>query len=312
MAKARETQEKATPKPRAKAAPKPKADAAKKDDGHAESIRAMAVADARANPTRVVGTGSGKPSGDGPVLERGDIFFFYRPDVDDEAPSSLTDVRRFHIVLRPADSDTVRMITVGRKTLPGSGEGGGNYWAFVDRVFPKPEDIRAYLGEATYETETQGERTLPAARPVGEGVYALARHAQGTVLAYVLELPQHVGEVQDAFGIEAQGRFVVSLKNPNVGSPSGLGLDDDRKADLPRELAAKFGARKWLPAEPPSFLDHEGVEMVLIGGRIDPDDDLGLELEPQPEDEENAEVFRDLHIDRTERSLRPLFEGEWA
>ena len=105
---------------------------------------------------------------------------------------------------------------------------------------------------------------------------------------------------------------MVSLKNPAIGSPAGLGLDDGRKPELPEELQARFGSRKWLPADPPAFLDHEGVEMVLIGGRVDPDDDLGLELDPQPEDEENAEVFRDLHIDRTERALRPLFEGEWA
>ena len=35
------------------------------------------------------------------ILERGDIFFFYRPDVEEESPGRLLDVRRFHVVLRP-------------------------------------------------------------------------------------------------------------------------------------------------------------------------------------------------------------------
>ena len=142
---------KAKAAPKAKAATRAKAPAT---ETKAAEIQAMAVADARANPTRVVRSSRTEEGGDegrGPVIERGDIFFFYRPDVDDEAPGNLLDVRRFHIVLRPEGGDVVRLITVGRKMLPGSGEDGGNFWAFVDRVFSKPEDLRTYLGEATYQ-----------------------------------------------------------------------------------------------------------------------------------------------------------------
>jgi len=153
---------------------------------------------------------------------------------------------------------------------------------------------------------------LAPARPAGEGVYALVRHAQGTVLAYALELPEEPGEVQAAFHIGREGRFVVSMKNPEAESPAGLGLDADRRVEFPAELMARFGSRKWLPADPPEFLDHEGAELILIGGRVAPDDDLGVELAPEPEDEDNAEVFRDLHLDRTDRTIRPLFQGEWA
>ena len=39
--------------------------------------------------------------------------------------------------------------------------------------------------------------------------------------------------------------------------------------------------------------------------------DLGIDLEPQPEDEENAEVFKDLHLEKSERTIKPLFEGTW-
>jgi hypothetical protein len=49
------------------------------------------------------------------VLERGDIFFFYRPDVEEESPGGLIDVRRFHVVLRAEGVEALRLITIGRK-----------------------------------------------------------------------------------------------------------------------------------------------------------------------------------------------------
>ena len=129
---------------------------------------------------------------------------------------------------------------------------------------------------------------------------------------YQLELPEELGEVQEAFGIERQARFVVSMKNPEIASPPGLGLEEELRGHLPDELQELFGGRKWHPADPPAMLDHQGIELLLIGGRLDPNEDLGIELEPQPEDEEQAEVFRDLHLDRSDRAMRPLFEGKWA
>ncbi len=286
-----------TARPKA-TAPKPKSSAAKPKGTKARP----AASTGRAGPDE-------RPDH---ALERGDLFFFYRPDVDDDAPSSLLDVRRFHVALRPSGRDEIRLITVGRKTLPDSGGAGANHWAFVDRIFESPDALKDYLGATTYETETAGERNLPEARPAGEGVYALVRHDRDSVLAYVLELPKQVGEVQEAFGIRAEGRFVVSMKNPQGDSPPGLGLDGDRKVEFPAELMSLFGARKWHPADPPSFLDHEGAELILIGGRIAPDDDLGIELSPEPEDEASSEVFRDLHLVKSERTTRPLFDGLWA
>jgi len=246
------------------------------------------------------------------ATERGDLFFFYRPDVDDETPRDLVDIRRLHLVLRPEAGDMIRLITIGKKTLPDSGPSGGNHWAFVDRVFHAPEELKESLSGTTYQTETVGERHLPEARPAGEGVYAIVRHGRDSVLVYALELPEELGEVQEAFGIERQGRFIISIKNPGVASPAGLGLEPEQQGKLPDELQELFGARRWHPADPPALLNHQGIEMILIGGRVEPDADLGIDLEPQPEDEQQAEVFRDLHLDRSDRTIRPLFEGKWA
>ncbi len=252
------------------------------------------------------------PATDPSMLERGDIFFFYRPDVEEESPRSLLDVRRFHVVLRPEDSDVLRLLTIGRKTLPGEADGDRNHWGFVERVLRDPADLRELLAGGTYETETRGERHLPAARPAGEGVYGLARRGRSSVLAYDLELPHEPGEVQHAFHIERQGRFILSVKNPEASRPPGIGLDEGQKAAFPDELMERFGARKWIAADPPDFLNYEGAEIVLIGGRDEETRMLAdLELDPDPEDERSADVFRQLDLERTDRTVRPLFEGSW-
>jgi hypothetical protein len=253
----------------------------------------------------------GADRANGLVLERGDLFFFYRPDVDDNAPGGLLDVRRFHVVLRPEGGETLRLITIGRKKLPEAADGGRSHWGFVERVFRDPEELREALSAATYETETLGERHLPEARPAGEGVYVLARTGRSTVLAYALELPGQPGEVQKAFNIAPEGRFVLAIKNPEAGSPEGLGLDSGRRADFPEELKERFGDRRWVAADPPAFLDHEGAELVLIGGRDEAGADLGIDLEPEPEDEDSATIFKDLHFERSDRTIKPLFEGTW-
>jgi len=244
------------------------------------------------------------------ILERGDIFFFYRPDVETEAPGRLLDVRRFHVVLRPEGGEVLRLITIGRKTLPAAEDGDRNHWGFVEKVFRNPEELRETLSGTSYETETRGERHLPEARPVGEGVYGLVRQGRSSVLAYALELPEQPGEVQRAFHIEREGRFVLAVKNPEAARPAGIGLDEDRRAEFPDELMERFGARKWVAADPPQFLDYEGAELVLIaGGEAGEIPDLGLT--PEPEDEASAEIFHDLKLDRSDRTIRPLFEGSW-
>jgi len=244
------------------------------------------------------------------LLERGELFFFYRPDVDATAPQGLLDVRRFHVVLRPDGEKVLRLITIGRKKLPGADDGGQTHWGYVDRVFRDPGELREALAGKTYETQTLGERQLPEARPAGEGVYALVRRGRSTVLAYALELPGEPGAVQEAFNITPEGRYVLSIKNPDAGSPAGVGLDDDRRAEFPEGLKEKFGDRRWLPADP-EFLDCEGAELVLIGGRDEAAVDLGIDLEPQPEDEDSSEVFKELRLEQSERTVKPLFEGTW-
>jgi hypothetical protein len=241
------------------------------------------------------------------VLERGDLFFLYRPNRDRYEPGGLLDIRRFYMVLHPQGQDRFRLIAIGKKKLPEADDGPQRHWGFVDGVFRTAEELREAAAGIPELSGNGGENL----RPAGEGVYVVALHGNHTHLAYVLELPPTPGEVQEAFNIKPEGRFVIAVKNPEASSPPGVGLELERRPDFPQDLWAKFGDRRWVPVDPPEFLDHEGAELVLIGGRDDLGADLGIALEAHPEDEETAEIFRDLHIEKSERTIKPLFKGLW-
>ena len=83
---------------------------------------------------------------------------------------------------------------------------------FVDKVAARAEDVEDELDPRTYETQTRGERHVAPARPAGEGVY-------------------------------------VAVKNPEAPSPEGVGLDETRRARLPKVLAARFRGRRFIPVD---------------------------------------------------------------
>ena len=53
------------------------------------------------------------------VLEKGDVFFLFRPNLDEFAPGGLIDIRRFYLVLHPEGSDLFRLIADGEKAAAG-------------------------------------------------------------------------------------------------------------------------------------------------------------------------------------------------
>lgn len=241
------------------------------------------------------------------MLERGDLFYLYRPTVEAFAPGGLIDVRRFYMVLHPQGTERFRLIAIGKKKLPGGDDEIQRHWGFVDGVFSSPDALLKTAAGIPGSMEPTAEAPLPA----GEGVYALILHGNHTHLAYVMELPATPGEVQEAFNIQPEGRFVIAVKNPIATSPPGVGLELDRQPDFPEDLQVRFGDRRWMSVDPPAFLDHEGAEIVLIGGHDDLGEDLGIALEAHPTDAETADIFRELHLEKSERTIRPLVRGTW-
>lgn len=87
------------------------------------------------------------------LLERGDIYFLYRPRVDTEHVHGLKDVERFYILLKPWRPPRYRLIIIGRKRLPDPKE-HNRFWGFVWRVFKDRAELNQELGAQEYVTET--------------------------------------------------------------------------------------------------------------------------------------------------------------
>jgi hypothetical protein len=240
-------------------------------------------------------------------LERGDIYFFYRPRVNVDEVRSLDDVQRLFLVLHVDGTHRLREIIVGTKHLPDP-DSHERAWAFVAQVSDRAEDIRAELRQRTYETKTRGEQRQPPARPVGEGRYLIADHDGHGHLAYVLEIPSDLGDAQRAMRIGREASYVVAVRNPDAPAPPGMGRAG-RKLNLPEPLRNRFGGRRFAQLDTPEWLDHEGVELVIIGAAREPGRELGLELDPQAEQAHDADLFRDLRIRPGDLPLDPLRSG---
>jgi hypothetical protein len=244
------------------------------------------------------------------ILEDGDAYFLYRPRVNEEQVGSLDEVQRLLVVLRPWRRDTLRLLVVGRKRLPDVTEHERSWW-FVDRVVYWPDELREALDQRTYQTKTRGERTQPPARPAGEGAYLIARHDDHTHLAYQLERPSPPGPVQRDLNIAQQASYVVTVKNPRLQPPPGFGRPRIGAAGFPSELLERFRGRRFIPLDPPEFLDYPGAEIVLIGAARDAARELDVDLDAEVEKGAGSTIFDDLRIGRHDRPVEPLLVGTW-
>jgi hypothetical protein len=245
------------------------------------------------------------------ILEDGDIYLLYRPQVQDERVESLDEVQRLLVVLDPwRGRRRLRLLIIGRKRLPEI-DAHDRFWGFVDEVADRPEQLHDALERRTYQTKTRGERTQPPARPAAEGAYVIARHGDHTHLAYRLELPHRPGASQRDLNIEREASYVVTVKNPRAPSPPGVGRPGPGKADLPADLQNRFRGRRFGALDPPQFLDHRGTEILLIGAAHEAAKELELDLEAEVERAARNSIFDDLRIGRTERPTAPLLRGEW-
>ena len=245
------------------------------------------------------------------TLEQGNIYFFYRPKIGHGEPHSEDEVQRMYIVLSPDRKESYRLAVIGKKELPQPGTSGRQkYWGYISKVSSDPNAIRNELGPEQYHTKTRGERQLETARPMGEGVYRIVLHDGHTHLVYALELPRKPGEVQDEFNIEDEASYVITVPNPHYPAPPRA-KRRSREAQYPEKLKNQFRERRFSELNPPDFLDYEGAEFVLISASGNIKEDLGVELKTERETVTSADIFNDLHLDRSKRPTRPLFRGEW-
>jgi len=203
----------------------------------------------------------------GEVLEHGHIYFFYKPKVEVENPSSIDDVARLHILLKPSSGQS-RLIIVGRKYLPDPESHRQPIWAFVKQLADDAGDLSSYLEKSSYETKTRGTRHVGEDRLIGVGPYCLVYHEgekvsdRSSYLAYVLEAPAEIGEVQTEFNLAHEGSFGLSVRNPKTPAPRQAGLSTP--ADFPDDLIDAFEGRRWNPILDLRYLNTENSELLLV------------------------------------------------
>lgn len=164
------------------------------------------------------------------ILETGILDYFIRARVGIEDPKNVDDIARGYLVLRPLrqdtdltkrplpDSLTSRLLAMPKKHLPQSSS--DRFMAFVDEPGLSYSELASgFLASREYETKTMGERHVPSATPVGEGVYAITASGSESHLVYISTLPESKGEFQQSLGLQERGSFIICTKNPKFKSP---------------------------------------------------------------------------------------------
>jgi len=223
------------------------------------------------------------------ILEKGFIYFFTRGRVGIDEPESVQDLQRSYIVLRPIpngakigegpvqDQKNLRLLALPKKVLPKSGR--DRFMVFVEKANTSVEDLKEnFLAASDYDTKTTGTRHTPAAAPVGEGVYALTSAGRTSHLAYMLTIPQELGEVQEEMGVKQRGSFITSLKNPTRKGPANATLPQG--PDFPEDVLNDFEGRAWTSVRP-KHLEYPNAQFLLIG------EDAEKGLEPSDKDKKH-------------------------
>ncbi|KAI9927700.1 hypothetical protein ASPWEDRAFT_173345 [Aspergillus wentii DTO 134E9] len=247
------------------------------------------------------------------ILEKGIIYFFYRPRVNVSDPHDVSDVARSFFVLRPTPLGAVldgeqgsvepgancRLMILPKKKFPTSGR--ERDMGFVEKSGQSMKDLQEkFLAGGQYVTSTRGERTTQEAKPYAEGVYAITSTQRASHLAYILTIPEKLGDVQDSFGLRHRGSWIVQSKNPKYPGPSYAKLPKD--PEYPEHIREKFQDLRWVPLEP-EFIDYPNAQFLMIG---EAGDGLGKAATAeaggkQPHEEQPGEELEKMEHENEER-----------
>ena len=274
------------------------------------------------------------------VLEKGDIFFFYRPKakvIDDGSGGdvkSIEDIRGFFMVTATAanteneqqqqfdgtnsktpkegESPRYRLFVIGKKSLPEirttEARRSERYWAKVGGIFENPQEL---TGELLSDEFRKGD----AARAVGEGKYAIVKHQDHAELAYVLEMPEEPGEAQRELGIEKEASYIVSIINPKVPVPAGYPSSEE-PPNYPESILKEFGENENFIslARDLRFINFQNAQMILVGAREGRDviqKEFGIDIKEEKETVHSADIFSKLKIEKDKVPTKPLIEGKF-
>ncbi len=260
------------------------------------------------------------------ILEKGDIFFFYRPKANAREVKGIEDIRRFFMLTVPEtqnkkgqkssssnSNDTnslkkiYRLFVIGKKALPEIRETEARrserFWAKVGGIYNNDKDI---VNDLFSEEFSEGD----IARPVGEGKYAIVKHHNHTEIAYILETPKEPGPAQQELGIEKEASYVVSVINPEIPTPKNYPTAE-QPPKYPEEILRDFDKQNFVTlAKNLDFINYLNAQIILIGAREGKDtirEELGIDIEENPN---SKDIFKELKIEKDNVPIKPLIEGK--
>src|SRR5215212_1922789 len=142
------------------------------------------------------------------ILQSGNIYFFYRPKVENSS-NHKEGVQRFFFVLQPQSQNKYHLLIVGKKQLPPTEK--NNYFLFLEAIKNNQEELLSALGEKHYSTKTRGERTVPVSHCLGIGKYLLVSHDNHTHFIYRLTNPSQIKEIQKEFNLQKEDDYLISI-----------------------------------------------------------------------------------------------------
>ncbi len=250
------------------------------------------------------------------MLEYGDICFFYRPKVGSEQVKSINDVRRFFMVMTPEGRERkkqkqlYRLFVIGKKSLPeirkSEARASERYWARVGGLF---QDANELTKELLSDEFRQGD----AARPVGEGKYAIVKHQTHAELACILEIPNEPGQAQNELRIQKEASYVISVINPKIPVPAGY-PSTEVPPKYPKEILQQLSeTENFIPlTRDNQLIDYQNAQIILIGAREGQDvikKEIGVEINHDG-NKSSAVIFNKLKIRKDQTPTKPLFEGK--
>ncbi|GAA5979066.1 hypothetical protein JCM11641_004962 [Rhodosporidiobolus odoratus] len=254
------------------------------------------------------------------VLEKGHVYFLFRPKVETDDPHSLDDVSKFHMLLVPDGGKLHRLVAIGKKHMPDADQGTRPMWGQVVDIGKDLKALKSSLGPSTYETKTRGTRHQPGARVAGSGAYVLhstenppedsanASAVYHTYLAYELAVPHEIGEAQEALHIHSEGSFTLQVKNPDSQSNNLVvpNQPEVKHPQFPPGLKHYF-TTKYIPTNPPALLNYAGAELLLIPSKHKPAQDLGENAKAELDDEEK-DLEQDIEKEQGDSDAKKALE----
>jgi hypothetical protein len=249
------------------------------------------------------------------ILEQGDIFFFYRPNVRSEKVENIEDVRRFFMVLAPESKnkkDLYRLLVIGKKSLPEirdtEARSSERYWARVGGIFDNPAQL-------TKELLSNEFRDGDIARPAGEGKYVIVSHSGHAELSFVLELPKEIGVAQKELGIAKEASYIITVINPKIPKREEYLPTTEDAPQYPESVLDDFNNdENFVPlSRNLRFIDYQNAQIILIGAREGKDiltQELGITIENESENDRSADIFTRLRMRKDQVPIKPLIEGK--